>query len=67
MITTFENRCVLKTCLIILIPIFNTTYNGENRSNIYMSSISRIGPIPIKLDFCTVVHGFIIVIHTTTY
>ena len=29
MITTFENRCVLKFYVIVLIPIFDTTYKGE--------------------------------------
>ena len=31
MITTFKNRCVLKTYVIILRPIFDTTYKGKNR------------------------------------
>ena len=31
MITTFENRCVLKHYLIVLIPIFVTTYNEKKR------------------------------------
>ena len=26
---TFENRCILKTDLIVLIPIFNTMYKGK--------------------------------------
>ena len=32
MITTFENRGVLKFYVIVLIPIFDTTYKGKNRS-----------------------------------
>ena len=32
MITAFENRCVLKDYFIVLRPIFNKTYKGENRS-----------------------------------
>ena len=31
MITIFENRCVLKTYLIVLIPIFNPTHKGGDR------------------------------------
>ena len=32
MITTFENRCVLKFYVIVMKPIFDTTYKGKNRS-----------------------------------
>ena len=32
MITNFENRCVLKFYVIVLIPIFDTTYKGKYRS-----------------------------------
>ena len=32
MITTFEKRYVLKNYIILLIPIFDTTYKGKNRS-----------------------------------
>ena len=32
MITTFENRYVFKIYLIVLIPIFDTTYKGGNGS-----------------------------------
>ena len=31
MITTFENRCVIKNYLIVLRPFFDTTYKGKNR------------------------------------
>ena len=47
MITTFENRCVLKTYLIVLRPIFNTMHKGKKTGQkIHMSSISCISPIP---------------------
>ena len=36
MITTFENRCVLKNYLIVLRPIFDTTYKGKKQVKIYM-------------------------------
>ena len=36
MITTFENRCVLKKYLIVLRPIFDTTYKGKKQVKIYM-------------------------------
>ena len=29
MITNFENRCVLKICVVLMRPIFDTTYKGE--------------------------------------
>ena len=32
MITTFENRCVIKNYLIVLRPFFDTTYKWKNRS-----------------------------------
>ena len=32
MITTFENRCVLKIYVIVLRPIFNKIYKGKRRS-----------------------------------
>ena len=38
MITTFENICVLKNYLILLRPIFDTTYKGKN-SLIYTCEI----------------------------
>ena len=46
MITIFENRRVLKKYLILLRPIFDTTYKRKKRQNIHVSSTSRIGPIP---------------------
>ena len=36
MITIFENRCVLKFYVIVLIHIFNTTYKGGKQVEIYM-------------------------------
>ena len=39
MITTFENRCVLKCCVIVLRPIFNTTYKGDIKVEIYMRAL----------------------------
>ena len=32
MITTFENRCLFKTYLIVMKPIFSTTYKVKNKS-----------------------------------
>ena len=39
MITTFENRCVLKKYVILLRPIFDTTYKGEIQVKIYMRAL----------------------------
>ena len=36
MIRTFENRCILKNYVIVLIPIFDNTYKGEIQVEIYM-------------------------------
>ena len=36
MITTFENICVLKFYVIVLIPIFNTAQKGKKQVKIYM-------------------------------
>ena len=36
MITTFEKRCVLNIYVIVLRPIFNTTYKGEIQVKVYM-------------------------------
>ena len=49
MIATFENRCVLKNYLIVLRPIFDTTYKERKTGQkILVISTSRIGPIPKK-------------------
>ena len=44
MITTFENRCVLKFYVIVPRPIFDTMYKGKNRSKytceIYITNLS---------------------------
>ena len=48
MITTFENRCVLKNYPIVLIPIFKERTQGETCQKIHVSSISQIGPITTK-------------------
>ena len=39
MITTFENRCVLKIYVIVLRPIFDNTYKGEIEVEIYMRAL----------------------------
>ena len=39
MITTFENRCVLKIYVIVLRPIFNTNYKEEIQVEIYMKAL----------------------------
>ena len=39
MITTFENRCVLKFHVIVLRPIFDTKYKGEIQVGSYMRSL----------------------------
>ena len=39
MITTFENRSVLKTYLIVMIPIFDTTYKGKKQIKKYMLAL----------------------------
>ena len=36
MITTFENRCVLKFCVIVLRPIYDTTHKGKKQVKIYV-------------------------------
>ena len=36
MITTYEHKCVLKIYIIVLRPIFDTTYKGEIQVKIYM-------------------------------
>ena len=47
MITTFENRCVIKIYVIVLRPILDTIYKrGKTGINIHVRSTSRIGPIP---------------------
>ena len=48
MITTFENRRVLKKYLIVLRPIFDTIYKGKKGQKVHVISTSRIGPIPTK-------------------
>ena len=39
MITIFENRRVLKNYVIVLRPIFDTTYKGEIQVEIYMKAL----------------------------
>ena len=39
MITTLENRCVLKIYVIVLIPIFDYTYKGDIEVKIYMRAL----------------------------
>ena len=39
MIKTFENICVLKTYVIVLRHIFDTTYKGEIQVGIYMRAL----------------------------
>ena len=39
MIKTFENRCVLKNYVILLIPIFDTMHKGEIQVKIYMGAL----------------------------
>ena len=36
MITTFENRCVLKFYVVVLRPIFDTMYKGKKQVEMYM-------------------------------
>ena len=36
MITTFENRCLLKIYIIVMRPIFNTTHKGKKQVKVYM-------------------------------
>ena len=55
MITTFKNRCVLKTYVIILRPIFDTTYKGKNRlkytCEIYIKNLSYSNKVGIVFAF----------------
>ena len=39
MITTFENRCVLKIYVIVIRPIFDTTFKGEIQVKIYIRAL----------------------------
>ena len=39
MITTFENKCVFKNYVVVLRPIFDTTYKEEIQVKIYMRAI----------------------------
>ena len=54
MITTFENRCVLKIYVIVLRHIFNTTYKGKNRwrytCKIYIVNWSYSNKVGIVFD-----------------
>ena len=51
MITTFENRYVLKIYVIVLRSIFDTTYKGKNRSkytcDVYITNLSYSNKIGI--------------------
>ena len=54
MITTFENTCVLKIHVIVLRPIFDTTYKGKKRSkytcDIYIRNWSYNYKVGIVFD-----------------
>ena len=52
MITKFENRYVLKFYVIVLRPIFDTTYKGETQVKIYMRALRHELVVFQKIMIC---------------